>query len=227
MFVSRLHADVDTYRDFRAGTAEGLDLAAGLRAHAGNFDYCLPLTMCFHTYHELSGRPLPTPETAVTARGKSFRFESRYRRSLERLWDFTIRETVFLGSREFVLNSRRLLMERSCELMEELGLGGRCEVATDPFFTGSDTVERVWSQQLLELKYELRLPLDGNRDVAVGSFNFHEQFFGTSFEITADAGIAYTACTGIGLERLTYAFLCRYGLDPDGWPAEVRKAVAR
>lgn len=227
MFVSRLHADVETYRDFRAEAAEGVDLAARLRSHCDDFDHCLPPTMCFHTYHELADRPLPAATLAVTAQGKSFRFESRYRRSLERLWDFTIREIVFLGSREHVLTSRRRLMEQICTLVDSLGLGGRCEVATDPFFAGSDTVERVWSQQLLELKYELRLPLDATRDVAVGSFNFHEQFFGSSFGITADAEVAYTSCAGIGLERLTYAFLCRYGLAPDGWPAEVRKAVAR
>jgi seryl-tRNA synthetase len=227
MFVSRLHSDAETYRDFRAEIAGGLgDLTDGLRAHCDNFDYCLPPTMCFHTYHELTGRPLPGT-MAVTARGKSFRFESRYRRSLERLWDFTIREIVFLGSRDYVLSSRRRLMEQGCELVDSLGLGGRCEVATDPFFAGSDTVERVWSQQLLELKYELRLPLDAGRDVAVGSFNFHEQFFGTSFEITADGGAAHTACAGIGLERLAYAFLCRHGLDPLGWPAEVREAMPR
>ena len=227
MFVSRLHADVDTYRDFRAEVAEGLDLAAGLRAHCDNFDYCLPPTMCFHTYHELADRPLRTVPQTVTARGQSFRFESRYRRSLERLWDFTIREIVFLGSRDHVVTSRRRLMEQTCELVDSLGLGGRVEVATDPFFAGSDTVERVWSQQLLELKYELRLPLDAGRDVAVGSFNFHEQFFGTSFGITADTEVAYTSCAGIGLERLSYALLCRYGLDPEGWPAEVRTAVPR
>ncbi|MFI7136114.1 hypothetical protein ACIBQ1_61460 [Nonomuraea sp. NPDC050153] len=225
MFVSRLHADVATYRDFRTEIAESLDLAAGLRAHCGDFDYCLPPTMCFHTYHELNNRSLPTSALTVTARGKSFRFESRYRRSLERLWDFSIREIVFLGSRDHVLTSRRRLMEQSCELIDSLGLGGSCEVATDPFFAGSDTVERVWSQQLLDLKYELRLPVDADRDVAVGSFNFHEQFFGKSFGITAGAGPAYTACAGIGLERLAYSFLCRYGLDLDGWPAEVRKSV--
>lgn len=227
MFVSRLHSDVATYQAFRAEVAESRDTAAGLRAHSDNFDYCLPPTMCFHTYHELAGRPLPSPMLAVTARGKSFRFESRYRRSLERLWDFTIREIVFLGSRDYVLASRRRLMEQTCELVDSFGLGGRCEVAIDPFFAGQDTVERVWAQQLLELKYELRLPLDADRDVAVASFNFHEQFFGTSFEITADPGVAYTSCVGVGLERLAYAFVCRHGLDPDGWPAEVRMAVSR
>jgi hypothetical protein len=83
----------------------------------------------------------------------------------------------------------------------------------------------VWSQHLLELKYELRLPLTADRDVAVCSFNFHDRFFGESFGIGTEDGVAYTACAGFGLERLTYAFLCRHGVDPCGWPRDVREAV--
>ncbi|HEY3685968.1 MAG TPA: hypothetical protein VGL93_23250 [Streptosporangiaceae bacterium] len=227
MFVSRLHGDVDAYRTFLADLAAGGDVGAGLRAHAAGFDHCLPPTMCYHTYQQLADRPLPASALTVTARGKSFRYESRYRRSLERLWDFTIREIVFLGARDDVLARRRRLMERSWDLMEELGLGGRCEVANDPFFVDTGTAERVWSQHLLELKYELRLPLDADRDVAVGSFNFHDRFFGESFGITTGGGAAYTACAGFGLERLAYAFLCRHGTGPDGWPAGVRAAVRK
>jgi hypothetical protein len=212
MFVSRLHGDVDVYRGFLDDLASGGSLTDVLRAHAGGFDHCLPPTMCFHTYHQLADRPLPAPSLTVTSRGKSFRFESRYRRSLERLWDFTIREVVFLGSRSHVLGCRRRLMELVWELMDDLGLGGRCEVANDPFFVDA---EGAWSQRLMELKYELRLPLDPGRDVAVGSFNFHDCFFGESFGIGTDV---HTACAGFGLERLAYAFLCRHGLDPEGWP---------
>lgn len=225
MVVSRLHADVDVYRSFLNDLDGGGDLADGLRAHAGGFDYCLPPTMCFHTYHQFADGPLPEATLAVTARGKSFRFESRYRRSLERLWDFTIREIVFMGPRDHVLACRRRLMECTWELMDALELGGRCEVANDPFFVNVDTVERVWSQHLLELKYELRLPLEAERDIAVCSFNFHDQFFGESFSITTDDGAAYTACAGFGLERLAYAFLCRHGVNPRGWPRSIREAV--
>jgi len=225
MVVSRLHADVDAYRGFLCDLDGGGDLADGLRAYASGFDYCLPPTMCFHTYHQFADGPLPGPALAVTARGKSFRFESRYRRSLERLWDFTIREIVFIGPRDYVLDCRGRLMERTRELMDALGLGGRCEVANDPFFVNADTAERVWSQHLLELKYELRLPLEAGRDIAVSSFNFHDRFFGESFAITTDDGAAYTACAGFGLERLTYAFLCRHGADPRDWPPAIRKAV--
>ena len=227
MFVSRLHGDVDTYRQFLDDMADGGDVTGLLRSHCDNYDYCLPPTMCFHTYHQLADQPLPSPSAVVTSRGKSFRFESRYRRSLERLWDFTIREVVFLGSRDFVLRSRSALMDRTFNLATELGLGGYCEVATDPFFASADTAERVWSQQFLELKYELRLPLEPGRDVAVCSFNFHDQFFGKSFAIGAADGDepVYTACAGYGLERFAYAFLCQHGLDPAGWPGGVREAI--
>jgi seryl-tRNA synthetase len=224
MFVTKLHGDLDTYQGFRQDAAGG-GTAVAIREHAGDFDSCLPPTMCFHTYHQLADRPLGRSERTVTARGKSFRFESRYRHSLERLWDFTIRETVFLGSREHVLAQRRRLMERIWELAEELELGGVCVVANDPFFVESGAAERVWAQHLLELKYELRMPLGDGRDVAVGSFNFHEQFFGESFGIEADGEPVHTACAGFGLERFAYAFLCRHGADPAAWPAGVQAAL--
>lgn len=226
MAVSRLHADVDSYRDFLDALAGGGDPSQELRARCGGFDHCLPPTMCFHTYHQLADAALSASSLVVTARGKSFRHESRYRRSLERLWDFTIREIVFLGSAEFVLDARRRLMERVYELVSALGLSGRCEVAGDPFFLSTTTAARAWSQRLLELKYELRLPLDSERDVSVGSFNYHEQFFGSSFRISGETGDpVFTGCAGFGLERFAYAFLCRHGLDPGSWPAAVRTAV--
>jgi seryl-tRNA synthetase len=112
-------------------------------------------------------------------------------------------------------------------------------VAGDPFFLGDGAAERSWSQRMLKLKYELRLPLDdsadsadssgsgGGRDVAVGSFNFHEQHFAKAFEITDETDEpVFTGCAGFGLERLAYAFLCRHGVDPRGWPEDVRAAVA-
>jgi len=227
MFVSRLHSDVDVYRRFLSDLDDGQDLTKRLCADAADVEYCLPPTMCFHTYAQLAGRALPTASAVFTSRGKSFRFESRYQRSLERLWDFTIREIVFVGPRDFVVRSRARLMELTFALAAELGLSGYCGVANDPFFVSTDTAERVWSQQLLELKYELRVPLEADRDVAVCSFNFHDRFFGQAFGIESAAvdGAAYTACAGYGLERFAYAFLCQHGLDPSGWPAEVRKAV--
>lgn len=226
MFVTRLHNDMDVYRAFRADYAAQQQLPASLFTHCHNHDYCLPPTMCYHTYHQLRDQQL-ADNRVVTAKGKSFRFESKYYRGLERLWDFTIREIVFLGTREFVLESRRTFMQATFALMAELGLRGFCEVANDPFFVAQDTAGKIFAQRMMELKYELRLYTSAENTIAAGSFNFHENFFGQTFKITqADQSSILTGCVGFGLERLTYAFLCQYGLDEKQWPPTLKRALA-
>jgi len=226
MFVTRLHGDSDVYRAVVADLAGGG--ATDLLSRCDNVDYCLPPTMCFHTFHQLAGHRFAAEERrVVTARGKSFRFESRYARSLERLWDFTIREVVCLGDPAFVTKARADLMSDVFAYLEELGLSGYCEVGNDPFFTDADTPGRTTSQRMLELKYELRADVGDDRTVAIGSFNLHDQFFSNAMGIRRiDGDLVSTACAGFGLERLTYAFLCQFGLDPAGWPAAVRADVS-
>lgn len=218
MFITRLHADLDSYTAFLSDKDIARANFADLLAYCADVEYCLPPTMCFHTYHHLRDAALASEPLVVTSRGKSFRYESRYHQTLERLWDFTIREIVFLGSRDFVLDCRRRFLNASIGLVAELGLTGRCETANDPFFLG-ESAQHAWSQLLLELKHELRLHIDEETTVAVASFNFHERFFGDSFGIRSeDGGTVHTACVGFGLERLAYAFLCRHGIEPEAWP---------
>jgi seryl-tRNA synthetase len=225
MFATRVHTDIENYIAFSESTARDDWRPADIVKYCQGADYCLPPTMCFHTYHQL--RDSAVSDLVVTARGKSFRFESRYRSSLERLWDFTIREIVFLGDRDFVLDSRSRLMRRVFKFVSELDLAGHCEVASDPFFASETTAPQIVSQRMMELKYELRLPVEADRTISVGSFNFHERFFTDAFHIARDRGPAWTGCAGFGLERLTYAFLCQHGLDPARWPRYVRDNYAR
>jgi seryl-tRNA synthetase len=223
MFVTRLRNDVDVYRAFQHGYA-GAGIDSTVLDLAGNVDYCLPPTMCYHTFQQYSGRELAADRLhVVTSRGKSFRFEAGYATTLERLWDFTIREIVFLGSREDVLNARELFMRKVFAFVDALGLSGSCEVGNDPFFCGADTSQRIWSQRLMELKYELRLDVAPEKTIAVGSFNFHDDLFGRAFAIDhGGGGPIRSGCVGFGLERLVYAFLCQYGLERDDWPDRVR-----
>ncbi|WP_406728656.1 hypothetical protein WJ438_34290 [Streptomyces sp. GD-15H] len=227
MFVTRLRNDIDVYRDFRAARAEA-GIGPEVLESCGNVDYCLPPTMCYHTFHQFSGRRLAADRLhVVTARGKSFRFEAGYAAGLERLWDFTIREIVFLGSREQILTARETFMRKVFAFIEDLGLSGHCEVGNDPFFCGPDTSDRIGTQRLLELKYELQLPVAEDRSIAVGSFNFHDDLFGRAFDISrgADEPVR-SGCVGFGLERLTYAFLCQYGPDRRQWPEQIRTESA-
>lgn len=229
MFVTRLHNDLDVYSAFVRAYERDKKIPPEIFAHCQNHDYCLPPTMCYHTYHQYRGQEL-ADDMVVTAKGKSFRYESKYYRGLERLWDFTIREIVFLGTREFVLDCRQHFMEQAFALMEEFDLYGFCEVANDPFFVASDTAGKIFSQRALELKYELRInvaeeqPVD--RSIAVASFNFHETFFGDTFGISrGNQQPSLTGCVGFGLERLVYAFLCQHGLDEKQWPESVRRGL--
>ncbi|MEV0281067.1 hypothetical protein AB0I22_32420 [Streptomyces sp. NPDC050610] len=223
MFVTRLHSDIDSYRRFARLKQEGAevsDYAVGLAAPA---DHCLPPTMCFHTYHQFAGRRFaPGKGTVITSRGASFRHESRYAHGLERLWDFTIRETVFFGDRTFVRNTRQRLMEEVRELLACLGLQAHLEVANDPFFLGADRGDQLAVQALAETKYELRMPIGDGRTVAVGSFNYADDFFTRRFDLAfADTSTLRSGCMGFGLERLAFAFLCQYGLDEAGWPPQI------
>ena len=219
MFVTRLHNDIDNYREFLDEYKANNGIGSYLLPHCQNVDYCLPPTMCYHTYHQFQNTKHNESENRViTSIGKSFRYESKYHRTLERLWDFSIREIVFMGSRDFVLESRHKFMEASFVLFKKLGLDGHCEVASDPFFCSEDTAAKIFNQRMQELKYELRLKVADNRTIAAASFNFHDHFFGEQFNIKrGDTEWMTTGCIGFGIERLAYAFICQHGLDEVHW----------
>jgi seryl-tRNA synthetase len=219
MFAARLDGNADTYREFAHEAAERASIGDTVLRRCGPVDRCLPPTMCYHTFDQFAGTTLPQQNTAVTAKGGSFRHEARYHQTLERLSDFTIRETVFLGSADFVRDARDRFRDRATALIEQLDLAGRCEVASDPFFAGAATAARVSSQRLLELKHELHLDVGPGDSISVGSFNLHEKHFGEAFGIKGpDGATVHSACVGFGLERLTYALLCQYGWDVSNWP---------
>jgi RNAse (barnase) inhibitor barstar len=229
MFVTRLHSDIDVYKDFmeKSKKNEGLDYIN----YCKDTEYCLAPTMCYHTYHQFSNSKLPMEENfVVTSRGKSFRFESKYQKNLERLWDFTIREIVFVGSLEFVKKSRKRFMEEIFVLFDQLDLFGFCETASDPFFgdLGENNFDNRISQTVMKLKYELRLNINNEKTIAVSSFNLHNDFLGRTFNIRfEDDNYVKTACAGFGLERLVYAFLCQHGLDQKKWPSRIKKYLLK
>jgi seryl-tRNA synthetase len=223
MFVARLHNDTDTYEEFiRRCRASGGAVTSDVFDLCDSDRYCLPPTMCYHTFQQFSDRTVEP--RVITACGKSFRFESRYESGLDRLWDFTIRETVFLGGASQVDDGRRSFLRAACELMDSLGLSATCELANDPFF-GAAAEDAELSQRIMELKYEMVADLAEGRRVAVGSFNLHGDHFGRAFGVALPDGYASSACVGFGLERLVYVFVTQHGIDPAAWPAHVRAEV--
>ncbi len=225
-FATHLREDLDVIDHFAQHAACD---EHGLNTPAGSFSPIQALlspAVCYHLYFSLADKPLPDGQVTATAVGNCFRYESTNLTSLERLWNFTMREVIFVGSKEFVLDNREAARQHMHQVFEEIGLAYRVESATDPFFIGEFRKQTVF-QSAFQLKFEIRARLPfKDSTLAVGSYNYHQNFFGRHLDITLpDGSPAHTGCVAFGLERMAYAFLAQYGLDPAGWPAAVQEAV--
>ena len=231
-FATHLREDLDTIDHFSQHAAcdeHGLNVPPGSFARV---QALLSPAVCYHLYFSLADRPLPGGQLAATAVGNCFRYEAINLVSLERLWNFTMREIIFVGPKEYVLDNRETARQRMRPVLEEAGLAYRVESANDPFFIGEFRKQAAF-QSAFQLKYEIRarLPFRQSAEnpaasLAVGSYNYHQDFFGRSLNITLpDGSPAHTGCVAFGLERMAFAFLAQYGFDPAGWPPPIRKAV--
>ncbi|HZU38420.1 MAG TPA: aminoacyl--tRNA ligase-related protein, partial [Gemmataceae bacterium] len=157
--------------------------------------------------------------------GKCFRYESSNMQGLRRLWDFTMREIVFLGDRDGVLKRRERGIELMSRFLDEHQLAGEIRTASDPFFIAPDAVAKTYFQLSAETKYEVSLLLPENARVAVGSLNYHTDFFGRAFNTSVEnGGPMHSVCIAFGLERWVHAFLAQHGTQPQHWPQAVRQA---
>jgi seryl-tRNA synthetase len=58
------------------------------------------------------------------------------------------------------------------------------------------------------------------------SFNYHKEHFGEVWEIkTATGEVAHTSCVAFGMDRLAVALFCIHGVNPEKWPAAVRRTL--
>ncbi|MBI3853981.1 MAG: hypothetical protein HY298_27455 [Verrucomicrobia bacterium] len=197
----------------RAGYFDAFDeTATRVTANGAEQSHALTPAVCYHCYAQFAGKRLEQP-LLLTCVGKCFRREPDGFESLARLWEFTMREVVFVGPAGWVAERRSEWQGRVSTFTKSLGLVGEIALATDPFFGGEGRGKKLL-QQLKQLKYELRLELDGEKNLAVASFNLHETFFGRRFGITlADGTTAHSGCVAFGLERWVLAFLTQRGVE--------------
>ncbi len=222
-FATHLRSDMDVINHFaeHATCDEHGRLQAAPDAFA-EFETLLSPAVCYHLYFWLADKPLPAEHVVATAVGNCFRYESSNLNSLERLWNFTMREVIFVGSKDFVLEQREVARQRMQRVFEEIGLAYRVESANDPFFVGEFRKQAAF-QNAFDLKFEIRARLPFKEDtLAVGSYNYHQDFFGRNLNITLpDGSPAHTGCVAFGLERMAFAFLAQFGLEVEDWPVKL------
>lgn len=180
-------------------------------------------SVCYTCYYSLRNREI-RGNMVITAKNRCSRNEPQGYGSLRRLKNFTMREIIFLGEREFVLRQRQKMLDATRELMTSLGMAGKIQSAHDPFFT-NDAAYKAIFQESFRLKYEwlAYLPFD-KQYLAICSVNLHNDSFGKAFGIRLAGGdVAQSACVGFGLERWAYAVLSQFGFDRRAWPESVRR----
>jgi seryl-tRNA synthetase len=228
--VGHLTPDFDAIEAFRQANscAEGALMPPSEHVHLPGL--CLNPAACFPCYPTLSGRRIGPEGAAFTWQGRVFRYESRNVAGLDRLWEFNVRELVFVGSDEHVAECRRRVLPLIGELAALLDLECRIETASDPFFATVSAARTFW-QRAQEVKNEIMLPIEPHADgtpraIAGGSVNLHGRFFGERFGIAgADGETAATGCVGLGIERWVLAAFSQHGFDGERWPAAVRDAI--
>jgi hypothetical protein len=130
------------------------------------------------------------------------RYESSNLSDLRRLWDFTMREVVFLGARDDVLARRERGLGLVARFLDEHEVAGEVRTASDPFFVAPDALAKTYFQLSSETKYEVSLLLPEGGRLAVGSLNYHTDFFGRAFNVAVEgAGPMHSVCIAFGLER--------------------------
>ena len=178
---------------------------------------------CYPVYPSLTG-VIPAEGRLVTMLNWVYRHEPSPEPT--RMQSFRVREFVKAGTPDQVVEWRDMWLQRGLTLLQSLGLPARADVASDPFFGRAGKMLAV-SQKEQKLKFEVLVPvISADAPTAVCSFNFHQEHFGSTFDIrTADGKTANTACLGFGLERIVMALFKTHGFQVESWPAAVRQQL--
>lgn len=166
---------------------------------------------CYHFYVNFQNDVLDKARY-VTTRATCFRREKQYA-NLRRQWSFSMREIVCIGNAAEVngfLASRRGMVE---QFLARIGLPIAWERATDPFFNPSGNPKYL-AQRLDPVKTEMVY----GGELAIGSVNFHRNYFGEAFRIQRDGAEAFSGCIAFGLDRWVHAFISHFGHDSANWP---------
>lgn len=165
--------------------------------------FALPSAACYSIYVNLANSTLPAEGTMRTTVGTCFRNEDHYQ-GLQRLLGFSMREIVCIGPEETAKSHLLRAKDAVTTLLGELGLDYKIEVATDPFFDKNSGKAKM--QRLFPVKEEFVV-----NGLAIGSVNYHRNFFGERCSIQAGDETAHTSCLAFGLERWVHTLTDRFG----------------
>ncbi len=227
-FMGNVIEDFDAIEEFRKANScsEGAIMPPSEHIHIDGM--CLNPAACFPCYPTLKGKVYEDGE-CYTWMGRVFRYESRNINGLDRLYEFNVRELVFVGTEDFCRDVRKKAIPIIEDLAGLIDIDCSVQTATDPFFATVSAAKKFF-QAAQEVKNEIKIPAlssDGSvKKLACGSINLHGNFFGKRFDFnTSNGEPAHTGCVGLGIERWVLAAFTQHGFEPSRWPVTVRKQI--
>ena len=166
---------------------------------------------CLNIYPMLSQK-VPKGPLVVSTLATVYRHEERGFQSLLRLWEFKVREFVFVGERDFVLEMLDRTRTSALALSRRLGIETHVENASDHFYPIRENEVRQKLQLQSQMKRELIAQVEG-QSISLSSFNFHGTHFSEPYGFDQEKTIV-TGCVGFGLHRWLAACLSKAGLKP-------------
>lgn len=228
-FANHLRNDFDVIEGFRKRYGEDGDLTEFENADLATPHTCLNPAACLPSYFTMKDQTLAANK-CLSWNGRVFRHEASNLRGLERLWEYNVREIVFVGDPEYVEDARTKGVSLVAELLDQLDLSFQITTSTDPFFATVASIRKFF-QKATEAKHEVKIDIDQPRDgdarsIAAGSVNYHDAFFGQKFAITGPNGEpAVSACIGLGIERIVLCCFAQHGITPDRWPDAIANEI--
>ena len=159
----------------------------------------LPSSACYFFYSMLEGTTMSNSRYFYTKK-LCYRNESRVDNET-RFESFNMIEYVCVGKKEDVLSFIDEMKEKVKLLLKSLGIPAEYKHATDHFFLGEKD-PRFLLQKIAPLKFEIVV-----EGLAIGSFNFHQNYFSQRFNIKLENEDCYSGCVAFGLERWLFSYL--------------------
>ncbi len=152
---------------------------------------------CLHFYPLLENQKIS--EKIMTTLTQVYRYEEADFSERSRLWEFNVREMVFVGSNDYVSEMLTLVLGKALDFAKTIDTEAYVRVASDIFYPNRTNEIKGLIQKKNKLKQELVMHIDGH-EVAVASFNHHHNHFSKPFNFQGD-GTIVSGCVGFGMER--------------------------
>lgn len=161
-------------------------------------DTYLTPAACLHIYPMLENKKMTEP-LCVTTSTRVYRYEGGKHIAGSRLWDFAVREVVFIGEEQYVKSALERVEEWIAGYVKKFDHNIKWQQAFDYFYeTPKNDILKKF-QLKNNLKKELVLQTEKG-SLAIASINYHDNHFSKPFEFD-NAGKIVTGCIGFGLDR--------------------------